>query len=496
MTTTASRVAMVFLFAAAACSEAPTIVNADPRPNEAGPESDGGSNPETPTDGGTVEMCVVPDVSNEIGFHAYDEACVGGWLETAFLQSVDPTAMTKFGSTLALGTDALLVASQDHRTLPTTWRLDRFLRDGRWTRDRIVDAVDVGSQGPVLKGLAVGVGFALIGVPLEPGGGAAWRLAFESDGTTTARAILPPELAENDDFGASIAMHEDLVAIGAPGVDDGAGAVHLFSLADGTATFLETLRTEDPNAGSRFGASIAIDATRILVGAPNCDRLRDGCTDPGGTAHVFLRERDGWRAQPTFTHEVDTEYGFGVSVAWVGSIAVVGAPFGYRCVDPSVGCGRADDRCPTGLTRCVAPGTTYLFTDDPAGGAWQRTELREDLLLHEQAWGVAVDGRAGSLLVGARSDPSCAREWDGIASDVACGGRGAAHLYTRDAGGFVRQHYIKPLDRAEPNFGAAVAHDDSTIVIGAPNHTACDERGERCGKTPGAVYTYEYFTPD
>jgi hypothetical protein len=96
--------------------------------------------------------------------------------------------------------------------------------------------------------------------------------------------LLPVDGAAQDFFGFSVAIDGNVVAVGAPFDDDlgaDSGAVYLFDAGNGVQ--LAKLVPEDGAAGDEFGFSVALDGTRLVVGAPLDD---DGAVD-AGSAYVF-----------------------------------------------------------------------------------------------------------------------------------------------------------------------------------------------------------------
>ena len=75
------------------------------------------------------------------------------------------------------------------------------------------------------------------------------------------------------EFGASVAAHGDLVAVGSPKAtvdeDYQVGAVFLFQRAAGSDlyTFVETATAPVPQTQSRFASSVDVSASRLVVGA-------------------------------------------------------------------------------------------------------------------------------------------------------------------------------------------------------------------------------------
>ena len=142
-------------------------------------------------------------------------------------------------------------------------------------------------------------------------------------------------------FGASLGISYDgsTIAVGAPAPDeDGeAGAVRIFTRADGEAEWTQQTFPEPVGIEARdeFGDSVALnDAGDILaVGAPQDDGVSNADID-SGAVYVFTRNGDTWTQQTTVlrsqdpTSDVGDEGNFGNSVALNsnGLILAVGAP--------------------------------------------------------------------------------------------------------------------------------------------------------------------------
>ena len=77
-------------------------------------------------------------------------------------------------------------------------------------------------------------------------------------------------IAQDDNFGSAIAMHNGLLAVGAPGDDDSApnsGSAFLFDVATGTQ--LTKMVANDPMLRDYLGTSIAINNDAVFVGTPS-----------------------------------------------------------------------------------------------------------------------------------------------------------------------------------------------------------------------------------
>jgi outer membrane protein assembly factor BamB len=90
--------------------------------------------------------------------------------------------------------------------------------------------------------------------------------------------------AAQDLFGLSLAAHGSLLAVGAPFDDDlgdGSGAVYLFDSTTGQQ--LAKFTPADGAAGDRFGWSVGLTATHLVVGTP----LDDDAAADAGAVYVF-----------------------------------------------------------------------------------------------------------------------------------------------------------------------------------------------------------------
>jgi len=131
--------------------------------------------------------------------------------------------------------------------------------------------------------------------------------------------VLAPQDAEGGDrFGTALALAGELAVVGAPGKDGSRGAAYVFSRARGTWTQTAKLVIADERAqGDYFGAAVAIEGERILVGAFG----RDG---QAGAAFVFAQVAGKWSQVQVLTAEVPVvPETFGGRVALAGGRALV-----------------------------------------------------------------------------------------------------------------------------------------------------------------------------
>ncbi|MDX2115456.1 MAG: hypothetical protein SFZ24_07530 [Planctomycetota bacterium] len=150
---------------------------------------------------------------------------------------------------------------------------------------------------------------------------------FERVGAAWSRVtrLLASDGSTGDQFGAAVALDQGRALIGAPRHDapfNDAGAAYAFVFDGAAWTFDAKLSAPVPGAADSFGASVDLSAGRALVGAP----LDDDRGADSGAAHVFVRVGSSWSheaaLQPASLRAGDV---FGNPVRLEGDTAVVAA---------------------------------------------------------------------------------------------------------------------------------------------------------------------------
>lgn len=215
-----------------------------------------------------------------------------------------------------------------------------------------------------------------------------------------------------------------------------------------------------------FGLRIALDGERAIVGAPSSDVLDPGGYPSSGAAHVFERDLGGagnWGLAASLVPlPGGSTASFGNGVAISGDLALAGDPE-YDVV------GGSSD-------------AAFLFARDQGGaGAWGQVKLfQASDRVAGNSFGaeVALDG--DFAIIGA--------------SGTSIGGAasaGAAYIFARDQGGAGAWGEVKKLvafdAAAFDSFGAHLALEGSTVIIGAGGHDNLDG-------SSGAAYLFERDT--
>lgn len=203
--------------------------------------------------------------------------------------------------------------------------------------------------------------------------------------------LTPPELEGFDEFGDSIAIDGDSIAIGVPGDDDtisDGGAVYIYNRDSSDYKVWNKsfkITTTDADQSADFGSSIDISGDLVIVGSPN-NKGR------AGRAYIFYRntETQAWGSQKILNPTENfsgSEFGYSVSID--GDTAVVGADL----FSSTLG----------------AAGGAFVFSRDQGGtGLWGQTQtLVPSIPYLSFQWpffgmSVAVDGK--TITVGSPGD--------------------------------------------------------------------------------------------
>ncbi len=193
-------------------------------------------------------------------------------------------------------------------------------------------ALDGASGDDFGASVAVDGAFAVIGAPEDDddgsSSGAAYVFRFDGSDWSQEQKLTASDAAGGDDFGFAVAIRGDMIVVGAPRDDTAAGnragSVYAFLFDVGQQQWVECDHLFAPDAGAddRFGSSVAIDGTTLLVGAIQ----EDEAANNAGAGYVFTEAPAGWEFQDKL---VPTSSGtnpqMGRSASLDGDVAVLGA---------------------------------------------------------------------------------------------------------------------------------------------------------------------------
>lgn len=326
----------------------------------------------------------------------------------------------------------------------------------------------------------------------EPAGGKSFRLVVDERGARypitidpiAQQAYLKASNTETfDNFGDSVAVSGDTVVVGAFFEDSGStgingnqadnsarvsGAVYVFVRSGGAWSQQAYVKASNTGADDHFGGAVAVSGDTMVVGARyedsnatglNGNQTNNSATD-SGAAYVFTRNEGVWSQQAYLkSSNSGTLDQFGGAVAVSGDTVVVSAEL--------------EDSNATGVNGNQAVNTTnnsgaaYVFTR--SGGVWsQQAYLKASNTGAGDQFGFSVAVSGETVVIGSIGEDSNATGTNGNQADNTATDSGAAYVFTRSAGVWSQQAYLKASNAEfDDLFGFSVAVSGDTVVVGA-----------------------------
>ena len=157
--------------------------------------------------------------------------------------------------------------------------------------------------------------------------GAVYVFHLRSGGWEEVARLRASDGVVGDGFGTAIAVHGATLLVSAAARDDG-GAVYVFERSmSGDWMEVGRLPAVEVDSGSGYGASLALVDDIAMVGAPGMEGVGSGRegSPAAGSVYVFERSGGSWGATDVLT-EGDGDNGFGAAMALQPGRLLVGAP--------------------------------------------------------------------------------------------------------------------------------------------------------------------------
>eukprot|EP00632_Arachnochrysis_sp_CCMP2950_P002768 CAMPEP_0185708908 /NCGR_PEP_ID=MMETSP1164-20130828/27539_1 /TAXON_ID=1104430 /ORGANISM="Chrysoreinhardia sp, Strain CCMP2950" /LENGTH=473 /DNA_ID=CAMNT_0028376379 /DNA_START=373 /DNA_END=1790 /DNA_ORIENTATION=- len=281
----------------------------------------------------------------------------------------------------------------------------------------------------------------VVGAPNSQAAGGAYIYQAASNSESTVEFEMMKHVqassgSSGDDFGSSVAIHTDLIVVGAPGQNK----VCVFKFATGAwSDEIVSLSVALTSDGSKFGYSVAINENLIAVGAPyHADD--SGCK---GAVFVFRTDDHGWSWSDGLELKGGCGEELGYAVGLYGNTLACGAP-------------RNDDDAING-------GAAYVFSTHDGGLSWlpnTSEPLVSGSLDNSDFFGRALSIDHSTLVVGApfrNRPPNSGEAWFWTFSN------GTWNLISR---------LDSSDDGVRDQLGTSVAMHGGLSVLGAPGEEA------------------------
>ncbi|MDH5693447.1 MAG: FG-GAP repeat protein [Gammaproteobacteria bacterium] len=382
----------------------------------------------------------------------------GGWDQQAVLTASNGQNFDRFGISVALHDDTLAVGAfgEDGDANSTIDNSNNntnhagavyvFTRDdkGEWSEQAYLKASNPGEDDFFGESLALFGDTLAVGVRREDGdakstaetpndkaqnAGAVYIFTRNSEGKWKQRQYLKAsDASTKDEFGASVALSGDTLAVGAPRKEgrfsnnlelpgvliEGIGAAYVFTRDDAGDWSEQAALTASNTGGSdEFGASVALSGDTLAVGA----HLEDGDAtstasnsnenaEDAGAVYVFTRDDEGKWSEQAYIKASDASGSdeFGASVALSGDALVVGAPFALGTISTN-SVAEISTVAPAAVSEFVGKtGAAFVFTQDDAGDWSERARLTASNTGASDEFGGSVALSGDTLAVGAHME--------------------------------------------------------------------------------------------
>lgn len=315
----------------------------------------------------------------------------GHWVQTQKIVPSDRTSNDYFGGAVSISGNRAIVGAYEKNAIGTNLFSHAgaayiFERDGNgiWNEVKKIVASDTGATDHFGYSVSISGDRVIVGSPLDAedvtGGNtlssAGSAYLFERDGNgnwSQTQKIVPTDRASADLFGASVSISADYAIVGAYQEDENpaggntlnnAGSAYIFQ-RDGNNVWNQTQKivSSDRAITDRFGISVSISGTYLVVGAYLEDESETGGSTLSNAGSAYIFERDGnnnWvQVKKITSSDRDPNDNFGQSVNITGNYVIVGAQ--HEAADTQGG------------NILASAGAAYLFKRN-GNGNWNQTQ--------------------------------------------------------------------------------------------------------------------------
>lgn len=379
----------------------------------------------------------------------------GIWTQQAYLKASNPDDLDTFGTSVAISGNTIVVGAQGEDSNATGV-------NGNQSDDSVAQA------------------------------GAAY--VFVRSGTTwTQQAYLKPSTTGFNNFGNTVAIDGDTIAIGAEGEDSAStgingsevgtgapssGAVYVFTRSGTTWSQQAYIKSSNSQSGDQFGNSVALSHDTLAVGAVGEDSAAtgiggnqgDNSASGSGAVYVFTRSGNTWSQQAYVkASNSAANSSFGGSLSLDSNTLAVGTD---------------------------NASTAYVFTR--SGGLWTQEALLQGANTENgDQFGISVAVHGDTLAVGASGEDSAATGINGDGANNSGSDSGALYVFTRIGTTWTQRDYVKASNgEAGDSLGSAIAVNNGTIAGGTPledsNATGVGgSQTDNSAADSGAVYVFQ-----
>ena len=215
------------------------------------------------------------------------------WTVQAYLESPSSLNGGNFGTSVAISGDTVVVGEVQSSVITFGGRAYVFKPSGGfWALQAVLAASNPGAGDSFGSSVAIDQDTAVVGAPGEDGNGTSQTdnsatdsgaaYVYHRSGTVSSQqAYLKASPSFGGlQFGTSVSISGDLIAVGAP--ETILPSVTVFTRSGSVWTQLTSFASSNLDIGDRFGSAVAISGGTVVVGAP--EEGSDG-TSPTNDSH-------------------------------------------------------------------------------------------------------------------------------------------------------------------------------------------------------------------
>ena len=254
------------------------------------------------------------------------------WLETAILTASNGSNDDFFGTSVSISNNFLVIGSTGEDSGTNNSGAAYIFEDKEpWIEIALLKADDAEADDEFGNSVSISGPNAVIGARFEDADGinSGAAYVFEMGGNietwTQTRKLETSNVGANFEFGTSVDISGTHIIVGSPGNSTNgidAGAAFVFSKTGPDWLEQQFIQPDDILANDEFGSSVSISANYIAVGSPT---KLSGTID-GGVAYVFKYDGSIWFQQSTLlASDAGNDDLFGSAVAVYGHNIITGA---------------------------------------------------------------------------------------------------------------------------------------------------------------------------
>ena len=281
--------------------------------------------------GRTMDPTLAPDYP-EPGAVYFFERTGNGWSESHKFVAYDGAVRDSFGFGVALDNATAVVGAPDDDDVgPDAGTAYVLVRNGSsWGLQQKLVPADASPFAHFGWAVALHGDTVLVGAPYDSEAGLSAGAAYVYQRTGSSwsqqQKLYASDATTYQDFGIAVALDGDTAVVGSPeynAQNNAPGAAYVFVRSDSSWSQQQKLVPSDGAANDLFGDSIALQGDTAVIGA---DQTVD-YTDPHpGKAYVFARSGTSWSEQTRLSATPEANSALGRAVALDGTRLLLGAP--------------------------------------------------------------------------------------------------------------------------------------------------------------------------